>query len=344
MLTLNPLNGPVTALAYAPDGRTLAAGHDAGAVSLLAPDGGDGLTVRAPPESPDDPPERVLAVTFAPVSRSLATLSAGEVLDPHESSFRETVGRVRCFELPSGRVRFSVEGYRFTSTTQLVPAGLRTAALTPEQAKAATRAATARALAWTPALCFSPDGRTILSGRHLKLGAWDASRGAPAGVPRLELDHFTAAVLADGRLRAAGFRGGLPLLVEATGFQVEHLPTDDTTLLTLFALAPDGRTLAQQAQSRREIELWEVRPRRLIAFLPGPDEPLLRAVFSPDATLFGTAALDHRVQVWETATGRPRGGYNWKVGDVSALAFAPDGLTAAVGGNDGVIAVWDVEG
>src|SRR5947207_13224899 len=112
MLTLNPLNGPVTALAYAPDGRTLAAGHDAGAVSLLAPDGGDGLTLRAPPESPYDPPERVLAVAFAPDGRSLATLSTGEVLDPHESWFREAVGRVRCFDLPSGRLRFSTESYR----------------------------------------------------------------------------------------------------------------------------------------------------------------------------------------------------------------------------------------
>jgi WD40 repeat protein len=344
MLTLNPLNGPVTALAYAPDGRTLAAGHDAGAVSLLAPDGGDDRTLRAPPESPVDPPERVLAAAFAPDGRSLAVLCTCEVLDPDESSFRETVGRVRCFDLPSGRVRFTTESYRFTSTTQLVPAGLRTAALTPEQAKAAARAATARALVWTPALAFSPDGRTIVSDRHRKLGAWDANAGTPAAVPRLELDHFTAAVLADGRLRAAGFRGGLPLLIEANGFKVEHLPTDDTTLLTLFALAPDGRTLALQAHPGREIELWEVRPRRLLAFLPGPDEPLLRAVFSPDATLFGTAALDHEVRVWETATGRPRGGYNWKVGDVTALAFAPDGLTAAVGGSDGVIAVWDVEG
>src|SRR5262249_51763596 len=159
----------------------------------------------------------------------------------------ETVGRIRYFDLPLGHVRFTVESYRFTSTTQLVPAGLRTAALTPEQAKAAARAATARALAWTPALCFSPDGRTVVSDRHCKLGAWDAARGTPAAVPRLELDHFTAAVLADGRLRAAGFRGGMPLLIEATGFQVEHLPTDDTTLLTLFALAPDGRTMAVKA-------------------------------------------------------------------------------------------------
>src|SRR5947199_3818713 len=128
MLTLNPLNGPVTALAYAPDGHTLAAGHDAGAVSLLAPDGGDGVTLRAPPESPDDPPERVLAVAFAPDGRSLATLATAEVLDPYESSFRETVGYVRCFHLPSGRVRFSVESYRFASTTQLVVSGPRAAA------------------------------------------------------------------------------------------------------------------------------------------------------------------------------------------------------------------------
>src|SRR6266576_1902570 len=119
MLTLNPLNGPVTTLAYAPDGRTLAAGHDGGAVSLLAPDGGDdGRALRIPPVAPHEPPECVLAVAFAPDGRSLAALSTCEDVDPLEVLFRETVGRVHCFDLPSGRVRFTVESYRFTSTTQ----------------------------------------------------------------------------------------------------------------------------------------------------------------------------------------------------------------------------------
>jgi hypothetical protein len=35
--------------------------------------------------------------------------------------------------------------------------------------------------------------------------------------------------------------------------------------------------------------------------------------------------------------------YNWKVGGLTALAVAPDGLTAAVAGSEKKIVVWDLD-
>jgi hypothetical protein len=41
--------------------------------------------------------------------------------------------------------------------------------------------------------------------------------------------------------------------------------------------------------------------------------------------------------------GREQVVFDWKIGRVHCLALAPDGMTAAAGGHDHSIVVWDVE-
>jgi WD40 repeat protein len=49
------------------------------------------------------------------------------------------------------------------------------------------------------------------------------------------------------------------------------------------------------------------------------------------------------VQFWDAATGEPLREFDWSIGNVTALAFAPDGLTAAAGSDRGQIVIWDVD-
>jgi WD40 repeat protein len=63
--------------------------------------------------------------------------------------------------------------------------------------------------------------------------------------------------------------------------------------------------------------------------------------FSPCGRQLLSACQDKLVRVWDVKTGVLLRSYDWKVGAVTALAFAPDGLTVAAGGTRGQVVIWD---
>ena len=76
-----------------------------------------------------------------------------------------------------------------------------------------------------------------------------------------------------------------------------------------------------------------------------PEQPIDAVAFSKDGTKFITGGWNRTAKIWETATGKllttlPVGGLF-----VNAVAFAPDGRSVAIGGNDkkGFIRIWNVE-
>lgn len=104
--------------------------------------------------------------------------------------------------------------------------------------------------------------------------------------------------------------------------------------------SPDGETVVAAFESGL-----------LIFWVPG-EEPMrmrtrharaaLRSVtISPDGQLFATAGSDGIVKVWDRPTRRLLSSFDWKIGEIHCVAFAPDGLTLAAGGQ-GPIVVWDV--
>jgi WD40 repeat protein len=64
---------------------------------------------------------------------------------------------------------------------------------------------------------------------------------------------------------------------------------------------------------------------------------------SPDEELIATGSWDETVKLWDAHTGRERTTFKWPVGRVYSLAFAPDGLRLAAGGDRGSVVVWDLE-
>jgi WD40 repeat protein len=65
--------------------------------------------------------------------------------------------------------------------------------------------------------------------------------------------------------------------------------------------------------------------------------------YSPDGRLFALGYDGGTVLLHDREKGREAGRYDWKIGRVVSVAFAADGMTAAVGGECGRVVLWDVD-
>jgi WD40 repeat protein len=76
-------------------------------------------------------------------------------------------------------------------------------------------------------------------------------------------------------------------------------------------------------------------------FLPGGEEAVLDAAFSPDGQRIVAGSWDAKVRVWNAADGAELLVLNGHRGPVNAVAFAHDGARIVSGSGDHTIRVWD---
>jgi WD40 repeat protein len=106
------------------------------------------------------------------------------------------------------------------------------------------------------------------------------------------------------------------------------------------SFSPDGNELYLGLVSGR-VEWWE-RDSGTSGTAVVSSSPILDMSFSPDGRSLLLACEDGLIRLWDVAGRRVQTTFDWVIGSLGCVAFAPDGLTAAAGG-DGVILVWDVD-
>ncbi|WP_326827041.1 WD40 repeat domain-containing serine/threonine protein kinase [Streptosporangium sp. NBC_01756] len=323
-------------LLFAPDGRTLAVLHQGG-VTLVGVPG----VVTLLDYSTDEQPT-VESVRFSEDGRALR--------------FVDGAGSVVTLGVPGRSGAGIVQG------GTLSPDGARTAAQTAfgthrkvEVRDARTgRAAVTMTVPPTPpapesgagslGLVFSPDGATlaVTPDSEPVVHLFDTTSGARLG--ELRWDGKSASRVAfdaagKGLAVAASSRSDRPFVQlwdVASRRQVGRLPGGDTTALAL-AFHPDGARLAQGSPGG--VALTPLRDGAAAA-LDGVGDA--RAVsFDPGGGLLAVGDAAGRVQLWETATRRPRGpAIAAHPGGVDLAVFSPDGRLLVTSGG-GRVALWD---
>ena len=217
---------------------------------------------------------------------------------------------------------------------------------------------------------FSPDGKTIASGRleqsrndHIRL--WDVKTGtylrsltAPSTKISINLGRdaggFTSIAFSqDNKMLASGsIDGQTRLWAVETGRFIDTMRPDtvytDAALLTdtvwSVAFSPDGDTLAISYLGGT-LRLWDVATRRNFRTI-GYTSSIYSIAFSPDGKTLATGSGSYNVgacSLWNVETGTLRHAFTADRTSVYSVAFSPDGNTLATGGLDNTLRLWDVE-
>ena len=108
-----------------------------------------------------------------------------------------------------------------------------------------------------------------------------------------------------------------------------------------LAFAPGGEPLYVGLTSGR-IARWELDDADRPKLIRAANNAILDLAVGPDGATMLFACEDGQVRLWDVKSRQVRATFDWKIGTLRCVAFAPDGLTAAAGG-DGVVLVWDVD-
>jgi WD40 repeat protein len=304
LLTLDPEDGKLTAVAFSPDNQTVAAATENGMVYLWQVSDGslihaleghtlgvndlafspDGATLAS---ASDDRSVRLWDVESGELDRRISTNLEGRALEIEYSPDGSllTIGGNFCYVL----ARIPDTGILRRSFNQPGCTAKRGGSVT----------------SW--GLEFSPDGSLLVTGEG-------QPGGSGGSIQIWDVDEYTR-----------------PQLVRGYDLVVRDL-----------SIAPDASTIAVALVGSPEIWLLDTEDGSTIMKLDEHKFRVNSVEYSPDGALLISGSRDGTVRLWDTSIGFPLRVLDDHTDGVSDVAFSPDGSLIASASEDGTVIVWGV--
>jgi WD40 repeat protein len=323
----------VVAVAFAPDGKTLAALGKEQEWGVFLWDVARKKQIR---RLALGYPNTLLggSVAFSPDGRYLASMSGDST--------------VHVWEVAAGQAFHASEHHQ---------QGIGTLALSPDGKVAASGSSEGTVHLWEVAtgkelgrlaghregvslMAFGADGKTLITRDkdHTRMHWWDVAAGTETRCVRGPWMNSNGAALAPDRKTLAVLDANAPKFVHVleadTGRETHRFETAaEERGRSGLTYSPDGKWLASTRQ------VWSTATGKVVRQIAA-DEPNVALAFSPDSRLLA-ALQQNRISLWEVDQEKPPRQLSFGPWGCTCLAYSPDGKLLAVGGRESV-RVWDV--
>jgi WD40 repeat protein len=229
---------------------------------------------------------------------------------------------------------------------------------------------------WDSHAAWSPDSRTLLTGRPQQIAMWKLDKeGPPVKLPGGSSATFSP----DGKLFAVANGSVIAVYDRATLKVVETLKYPAHRVIwhaessQLLAASSRGYAVWKSAAgkltevARRDssgglppvwtsgqpvvtgigttkISAWDPITAKLLQTLPEQPSPVACVAWSRDGRTLATSGADANIRISDAKSGQAIVTLKGHKNAVTCIAWSPDGRTLASGSNDATVRLWDAEG
>jgi WD40 repeat protein len=190
---------------------------------------------------------------------------------------------------------------------------------------------------------LAADGRHVLvitfEGHLWWIGLESDERTLLLDLPA-QIGISAAALSPDGKCAVAACFDGSIYVCETERPGSAIFASGLTSRISELRFSSDGRKLVSAGQDGW-LCVWELRSGELLHRWKGHDQPTTGAAFLPDGRII-SASLDDTIRIWDMSTGREIWRGDFGLYGVTALAISADGKSAAWGGYNRKVIVWDL--